>query len=249
MSEKSAAQGNKPDKRAGLPLKHEELTRLKTELEIVEAQSMLATAKQPWWQSGRTVTTIVGLLSTILPVTSGIQSFAHKQAELATAQQTYQQTVRDRYLNTMLQQPEKAEVVLRFIEATTDDDKVRRWAENEKSFVDKEIELKRQHRTLYRKTIQVAARLAQSSDPQSESAALDEFWKLYKLELLEFESPEVEALMVLIGDALNECSTGRCDKPKLESLSYKLARQIKTELRQLDAANQAIKMGSAGASP
>ena len=58
-------------------------------------------------------------------------------------------------------------------------------------------------------------------------------WKdqalLYRKDLLTVESPEVERLMVSIGQILEKCRPHQC--PAIEGLAYQLARQMKAEIR------------------
>lgn len=78
-------------------------------------------------------------------------------------------------------------------------------------------------------TLPTVTKLANDNTGDDERArATTRFWELYNAELLPVESPEVEGLMVLIGQALERCGPHKC--PEIRDLSFKLARQMKAEV-------------------
>ncbi|WP_158619961.1 hypothetical protein [Corallococcus sicarius] len=215
-----------------LAKKKEELAGLLLELEIAEAKSKLLHARQVWWRSGRTVTAIIGMLAAIVPVTSGIQGLIQKEREAATTRDIQQLEARERYLNTVLKDPHNAAVVLRFIIATSDDSRVARWADIEKDAIESRLgEINRRRAALYLETIDVVAKLAKSPSLAGENADLVTFWRLYNSDLLAVESPEVEELMVQMGNVIKNCGAGECDRANLQRLAFRIAHEMKGEIR------------------
>lgn len=214
----------------------DELARLRIELEIAETKRKLAEARQPWWLSGSTVTGIIGLLAATLPVTSGIQSCAEKERNLSDARRAAELQARDRYLDNVLKEPRNAQVVLRFVEATTDDQRVRDWASRELQKLGSQIDhIDQQRGELYLRTIGVVSRLANKAMPGADSEDLTQFWNLYNNELVSVESSVVESLMVQFGRKLKACSANEpCEPSELRDLAFQLARQMKKEMAQAE---------------
>lgn len=234
----------------GLPEVHDKpqpladrLASLKSASEILEAQCKLAELQkklteteestsnllQPWWRSGRAVTSLAAIVSAIVPLTTWQQS--DREQKMKRLEASFQ--MRSNYFDTVLKNPHREQRVLKFISMTTEDDKMKQWADAELKDITAQVKnldgIADDRKRLYITTIGVVAKLASKDTSESDrKAAVDKFWKLYQAELLPVESPEVESLMVKIGAELNK--TPSMDYAAIQRLSYELASVMKAEI-------------------
>lgn len=234
------------------------LAEAERKLKVAEAQASLAgleerqrAAAAPWWRSGKTIAFLSGLLAAVAPLLTWLQTqrevavqaereegrvALQKEVEdgkLALQKSEQAQALRDRYLNTVLTNPKSAEVVLRFVQQTSDDQKMIKWAEREQKHLEESASLADKcFKEAYPKAIQTTTRLASHQD---DKAAHELFDKLYSEELLPCETPEMEAAMVRFKQELDKCPT--C--PGLKNLNYALARQAKVDRYQWETGTRA----------
>jgi len=193
---------------------------------LAEAENRIAKARQPWWRSGLTVTTLAAIVSAVIPLTAQIQSW--KDQALKEKDKNFE--IRDKYLTTVIRDPRHEQRVLEFIVATADDAKIRGWADGQLTRAKAKVAILDDRKRLYLETIGVVSKLADRETGETEwQKQRDRFWHLYRTDLLSVESPEVESLMVKIGQILEQCRSGQCSA--IEDLAYQLARQMKAEIR------------------
>jgi hypothetical protein len=193
---------------------------------LAEAESKVARARQPWWRSGLTVTTLAAIVSAVVPLTAQINSW--RDQALKEKEKNFE--IRDKYLATVIRDPRHEQRVLEFIVATADDLKIRTWAVGQLNQAKEKVAILENRKKFYLETIGVVGELAdRGATKDNWEKQLTRFWHLYKTDLLPVESPEVEGLMVQIGHTLGTCRPGQC--PNLEGLAYQLARQMKAEIR------------------
>jgi hypothetical protein len=193
---------------------------------LAEAENKVARARQPWWRSGLTVTTLAAIVSAVVPLTAQI----HSWRDQAIKEKEKNFEIRDKYLTTVIRDPRHEQRVLEFIVATADDLKIRAWAEGQLRQASEKVAILEDRKRLYLEAIGVVSKLADRGATEGDwRKQLDRFWQLYKTDLLRVESPEVEALMVAIGRMLDACRPGQCQA--IETLAYQLARQMKAEIR------------------
>lgn len=193
---------------------------------LVEAEGHAMKSRQPWWRSGLTVTTLAAIISAIVPLTAQIQSW--KDQALKEKEKNFE--IRDKYLATVIRDPRHEQRVLEFIVATADDSKIRGWADSQLKRAKDKIAILEDRKRLYLEAIGVVSKLAARKAPETEwQEQRARFWQLYRTDLLPVESPEVESLMVRIGQTVDECRPAQCQA--IEGLAYQLARQMKAEIR------------------
>ena len=193
---------------------------------LAEAESKVARARQPWWRSGLTVTTLAAIVSAVVPLTAQINSW--RDQAIKEKEKNFE--IRDKYLTSVIRDPRHEQRVLEFIVATADDLKIRAWAEGQLKQASDKVAVLEDRKKFYLETIGVDGKLADRGAAEDDwKKQLARFWHLYKTDLLPVESPEVEGLMVQIGRALDRCRPGQC--PDIEGLAYQLARQMKAEIR------------------
>ena len=193
---------------------------------LAEAEEKATRARQPWWRSGLTVTTLAAMISAVVPLTAQIQSW--KDQALKEKEKNFE--IRDKYLTTVIRDPRHEQRVLEFIVATADDSKIRVWADSQLKQAQEKVAVLDDRKRLYLETIRVVGKLADREAGEDEwQEQRVRFWHLYRTDLLPVESPEVESLMVRIGQIVDKCQPSRCQA--IESLAYQLARQMKAEIR------------------
>ncbi len=186
-------------------------------------------AAAKWWQNPTAVGVLVAVIAAVPPLTAGVQSWinARNQLDLARAKQAHE--IRQKYLDRILSDVQSRSV-LQFLVDVEDDKKLRDWAD--KQLKETERRIARTKPGAYEDAISTVAKLASQHEPiDKNSAAFKNFWSLYEEGLLPYESPQVESLMVNIGNQLNAlAASGAPPNSDLQGLSYQLARTMKQEL-------------------
>lgn len=211
-----------PQAEADLATLRAEVERLRLKAEISSMQHGF----RPWWRQGKSVTAAIGLIAAIIPVTTAVKGFFDERATREAASRTRVQEARDKYLDTVLKEPKNAQLILRYIIATSDDSKIREWANTESGYLRSPVIEKAK---LYREATQIVGSLATADD----EGKRNRFWQLYNVELLSVESPEFETLMVSAGEILRTCkdSPVSCMRSELKDLGFRMSHQMQKEMR------------------
>jgi hypothetical protein len=120
------------------------IARLKLERATLERD--IAKIARPWWRSWN-VTALGAFLAAVAPATAGVTGYFEKQKqlaleeqkqrhEIALTQQKQDEEIRSKYLDRV-NDPSQMRRTLRWLQATSTDATVRKWAGEELPFVDK----------------------------------------------------------------------------------------------------------------
>jgi len=182
-----------------------------------------------WWQNTATVGLLVAIIAAVPPLTTGVQAYFNSKNQLALESSKQAYEIRQKYLDRVLSDVQNQKV-LQFLVTVEEDQKLKSWAQDRLKETETRLATKQD---VYRDAIAAVARLATQESPiDKQSKDVVRFWSLYNTELLPFESPEVEKLMVQIGHHLKALADAH-ERPTtdLQNLSFQLARTMKQELR------------------
>jgi hypothetical protein len=219
------------DGSSGAPLAEAELANLRVEVERLRLKGEISAMQgglRPWWRQGRSITAAIGLVAAIIPITTAVKGFFDERATRDAAGRTRVQEARDRYLDTVLKEPKNAQLILRYIQSTSEDSKIREWARQEAQYLSSS-ESSPNRDKLYEEAAHIVGSLAREPDPDKEQR----FWRLYDVDLLTVESREFEGLMVSAGGILKACkeSPSSCARSDLRNLGFQMSHQAQNEKR------------------
>ena len=191
---------------------------------------------QSWWKSPTTITVLVAIIAAVPPITVGVQGYIQASNLQILENKKHLHAVRQEYLKHVLSEKQNRRV-LEFLVAVEDDLSLKKWAETELNKTNNRIESSavrfKTKDNLYRETIQIVSKLANSDKPiDVGSQEFRRFKELYEGDLISVESVEVEGIMVALRNAFEtSLETGVSPGKKASDLSFKLALRMKEELR------------------
>lgn len=112
--------------------------RLKLLRDNQQLRAELAAIGKPWWRQAGIVTMLTALVAAIIPATTAVQAHFESKRELAIQESKQSHEIRTSYLDR-LEKPGTRMRTLRFVLATTADNQLRMWAQQEMKFVENEI--------------------------------------------------------------------------------------------------------------
>lgn len=136
----------------------EDLDRLKKRKERAELKAQIAALTTPWWRKASLITVVTALVAAVLPVTKVIEEHYRNRRELALEEAKELNELRVDYLERY-NVPGHRLRTLRFLIATTDDPRLRAWAEAEQAIVQAELD------PIEHEIRVVTERIAQATDP------------------------------------------------------------------------------------
>jgi hypothetical protein len=116
----------------------DDLDQLKKHKERAELRAQIAALGAPWWRKAGILTAMTGIIAAVLPVTKVIEEHYRNEREHALEAAKAQNDLRMAYLDRY-EVPGHRLRTLRFLIATTDDPRLRSWAETEVAFVKEEL--------------------------------------------------------------------------------------------------------------
>lgn len=138
----------------------DELEQLRTQKEVMELRAQIAALKAPWWKRASLIATVTAMVAAVLPITTAIQERyrnerefvlqqakqetelslqqARQQSELALQQSRQENDIRIAYLDRF-EVPGKRLQTIRFLIATSTDQRLIAWAKEEQKYVESQL--------------------------------------------------------------------------------------------------------------
>jgi hypothetical protein len=112
---------------------------LKRRREVADLRMQIKALTAPWWRKAGLVTGVTGIIAAVVPITAAVEQHYKTKREFLLQQAKQDNDIRIAYLDRS-QLPGHRLRTLRFLAATSSDDKLVEWARSELPLVQAEID-------------------------------------------------------------------------------------------------------------